>query len=514
MDVKLHLIIVRVVNKNYYLLIEYLRIIMLSSLKPNTLWTIFNQICQIPHPSHHEQMITKYLVDFANTHKIECHLDKVGNVLLRKPASKGMEHTPSVALQAHMDMVPQKNEETQHDFLVDPIKPYIDDEWVKAKGTTLGADNGIGLASALAVLIDPEVIHGPLEVLITVAEETGMVGAFGLQPDWLKSRYLINTDSEDEGEIFTGCAGGVDFKSTLTVNFAVIPEVHDTYLRLSLKGLKGGHSGCDIHLGRGNAIKLLARFLAEYAQDVNFRLANLHGGSLRNAIPREAFAEISLNHKDLANFEALVTQYQKVLQTELIHVEPTVQFNAVAISQDKLKRVLHIDHQQKIINWLNCAPNGVVRMCDDMPNVVETSLNLGIVEMTENQISAYFLIRSQVDSAKDAVVTTLISHSQLANANYEISDGYSGWTPNLNSPLLHLAKDQYHKTFSKTAKIMIIHAGLECGLFTKHYPYMDMISIGPTIVSPHSPDEKVNIQSVEKYWSLLLAILKSVDKLK
>ncbi|MBX4133836.1 aminoacyl-histidine dipeptidase [Frischella sp. Ac48] len=487
---------------------------MLTSLKPNSLWVIFNQICQIPHPSHHEQMITKYLVDFANRHKIECHLDKVGNVLLRKPATNGMEHIPSIALQAHMDMVPQKNEETQHDFLVDPIKPYIDGEWVKAKGTTLGADNGVGLASALAVLIDPEVEHGPIEVLITVSEETGMVGAFGLQPNWLQSHYLINTDSEDEGEIFTGCAGGVDFKSTFAINYAVIPEVHDTFLRLSLKGLKGGHSGCDIHLGRGNAIKLLVRFFAEYAQEINFRLADFYGGSLRNAIPREAFAEISLNRQDLAKFQSLITQYHQVLESELNHVEPSIQFIATEISQDKLKRVLNADHQQKLINWLNSAPNGVIRMCDNMPTVVETSLNLGIVDIKENQISAYFLIRSQVDSAKDAVVATLISHSQLANANYEISGGYSGWTPNLDSQLLKLAEGKYNQIFAQKAKIMIIHAGLECGLFTKHYPHLDMISIGPTIVSPHSPDEKVNIQSVEKYWSLLCAILKSADQLK
>lgn len=487
---------------------------MLTSLKPKSLWTIFNQICQIPHPSHHEQMITKYLVDFAQNHNIECHLDKVGNILLRKGATEGLEHLPSIALQAHMDMVPQKNEDTQHDFLIDPIKPYIDGEWVKAKGTTLGADNGIGLASALAVLIDPEVKHGPIEVLITVSEETGMVGAFGLQPNWLKSHYLINTDSEDEGEIFTGCAGGVDFKSTFAINYGLIPEVHDTFLRLSLKGLKGGHSGCDIHLGRGNAIKLLVRFLVEYAQDIPFRLADLSGGTLRNAIPREAFAEISLNSQDLAKFESIIKQYQDILKSELQSVDPNIHFDSVKISQDKLKRVLTIEHQQKILNWLNCAPNGVIRMCDDMPTVVETSLNLGIVEIKENQISAYFLIRSQVDTAKDAVVATLISHSQLTNANYEISDGYSGWTPNLNSQLLKLSEEKYDELFSKKAKIMIIHAGLECGLFTKHYPNMDMISIGPTIVSPHSPDEKVNIKSVEKYWLLLLAILKSADKLK
>lgn len=486
---------------------------MLSSLSPKSLWQIFQQICQIPHPSHHEQMITKYIIDWATQHKIDYQLDKVGNILLRKPATKGMENMPSIALQAHMDMVPQKNEETQHDFLVDPIQVYIDGEWVKAKGTTLGADNGIGLASALAVLIDPEVEHGPIEVLITATEETGMVGAFGLQPNWLKSQFLINTDSEDEGNIFIGCAGGVDFKATLPVSYAIIPDSHDTYLRLSLKGLSGGHSGCDIHLGRGNAIKLLVRFLAQYGGDINYRLSDISGGSLRNAIPREAFAEITLNQKDLPKLQALIEQYQMTLENEFKHVESKISFSYAELTKQKVKRVIAIEQQQKIINWLNSAPNGVIRMSNEIAGVVETSLNLGIVSIQNDHISAYFLIRSQVDSAKDDVVATLISFSQLVNANYEVSGGYSGWKPNLDSQLLSIAQKQYIELFNSKAKVMVIHAGLECGLFKKHYPNMDMISIGPDIVSPHSPDEKVHIQSVEKYWQLLLAIIKSADKL-
>ena len=487
---------------------------MLSTLKPKFIWQIFNDICKIPHPSHHEQMITKYIVDFANTHHIPCELDKVGNILLTKPATKGMENCPSIALQAHMDMVPQKNEETVHNFTTDPIQPYVDGEWVKAKGTTLGADNGIGLASALAVLTDPTIEHGPIEVLVTTSEETGMHGAFGLQSNWLKSHYLINTDSEDEGEIFTGCAGGVDFTSTFAVAYAVIPEKHDCYINVSLKGLKGGHSGCDIHLGRGNAIKLMARFLAEYAQDISFRLADIKGGSLRNAIPREAFAEMTLSKQDLPQLESIVKHYQTTLDNELGHVEPSIQITLSEVTSDKVKRVLTIEHQNKIINYLHSAPNGVVRMSDQLHDVVETSLNLGIVNILENQLNTHYLIRSQVDSAKDAVVSTLISLSQLTNANYEISGGYSGWEPNLNSSLLQLAKDKYYEIFSQKAKIMVIHAGLECGLFKQTYPNMDMISIGPTIVSPHSPDEKVNIQSVIRYSELLIAILKSAAQLK
>ncbi|WP_294611436.1 aminoacyl-histidine dipeptidase [uncultured Gilliamella sp.] len=487
---------------------------MLSTLKPKFVWQIFNDICKIPHPSHHEQMITKYIVDFANSHSIDCKIDKVGNILLSKSATKEMDDCPSIALQAHMDMVPQKNEGTEHDFLFDPIQAYVDGEWVKAKGTTLGADNGIGLASALAILVDPAVEHGPIEVLVTVSEETGMLGAFGLQPNWLTSKYLINTDSEDEGEIFTGCAGGVDFSSSFPVTYTVMPEKHDCYLKISLKGLKGGHSGCDIHLGRGNAIKLMTRLLAEYLQDISFRLANINGGSLRNAIPREAFAEISLNKEDLPKLKSIINQYKDILNNELKHVEPNIDITLSEVEPNKIKRVLTAENQNKIINWLHTAPNGVVRMSDQIHGVVETSLNLGIVNIKENQIIANFLIRSQIDSAKDAVVSSLISHSQLINANYEISGGYSGWEPNLASNLLELAKDKYYEIFSEHPKIMVIHAGLECGIFKKAYPEMDMISIGPTIVSPHSPDEKVNITSVYRYWELLIAILKSAKHLK
>ncbi|MDF7667756.1 aminoacyl-histidine dipeptidase [Orbaceae bacterium ESL0727] len=487
---------------------------MLATLTQKSIWRIFNDICKIPRPSHHEQMITKYIVDFAHSHNIECELDKAGNILLRKGATKGMDDYPSIALQAHMDMVPQKNEETQHDFLTDPIQAYVDGEWVKAKGTTLGADNGIGLASALAVLTDSAVEHGPIEVLITTSEETGMDGAFALQPNWLQSHYLINTDSEKEGEIFTGCAGGAEFRSTFPITYAVIPEGHDCYIRIALKGLKGGHSGCDIHLGRGNAIKLMARFLAEYAQEISFRLADIQGGTLRNAIPREAFVELSLNTQELPKLKSIMQRYLTVLQNELAHTEPNIQFTLSEVTENKVKRVLTNEHQTKIINWLNAAPNGVIRMSDQIPGVVETSLNLGVMNIEENQANAYFLIRSQVDSAKDAVIATLVSLSQLGNANYEISGGYTGWEPNLDSDLLNLVKKKYYEIFSENPHVTVIHAGLECGLFKKSYPDMDMISIGPTIVSPHSPDEKVNISSVYRYWELLIAILKSAGSLK
>nr|WP_208293440.1 aminoacyl-histidine dipeptidase [Zophobihabitans entericus] len=486
---------------------------MLSTLSPNTLWKIFSDICNIPHPSHHEEMITKYVVDFANRNKIKVEVDQVGNLLLTKPATPGMENYPSVALQAHLDMVPQKNEDTKHDFLVDPIQAYIDGDWVKAKGTTLGADNGIGLASTLAVLVDPAVEHGPIEVLLTASEETGMVGAFGLKPNWLKSQFLINTDSEDEGEIFVGCAGGVDFKQSLPIGYALIPEHHDTFIQLSLKGLKGGHSGCDIHLGLGNATKLLVRFLAEYAADINFRLSEISGGSLRNAIPREAFAAITLNKQDLAKLNEMISAYQATLENEYAGAETSISFSATNLTREQVKRVMEQDSHKKIIDWLHCAPNGVVRMSKQFAGVVETSLNLGVVYIKDDKITANYLIRSLVDSAKDNVVSMLISQSQLASIEYQISGGYPGWQPDPQSPLMQLVKDKYKALFNQEAKIMVIHAGLECGLFKKPYPHVDMVSIGPTIVSPHSPDEKVNIKSVEQYWKLLLATLKAVKQL-
>lgn len=486
---------------------------MLSTLSPKSLWQIFSDICAIPHPSHHEEMITKYVVDFAARNNIKSAVDKAGNILLTKAATKGLEHYPSIALQAHLDMVPQKNEDTQHDFLVDPIQAYIDGDWVTAKGTTLGADNGIGLASALAVLVDPTVEHGPLEVLLTASEETGMFGAFGLQPNWLKSQYLINTDSEDEGEIFVGCAGGVDFQEFLPVSYAIIPEHHDTFVQLSLKGLRGGHSGVNIHAGRGNANKLLVRFLAEYAQDLPCRLSSLHGGSLRNAIPREAFAVLTLAKQDLTKLQSLIKEFETILVNEYVGVESNITFTCTELAKEQVKRVITHECQQKIVDWLNCAPNGVVRMSEQVKGVVETSLNLGVIEIEDDKIVANFLIRSLIDSAKDDVVSTLISHSQLAGAEYKVSGGYPGWQPDPNSPLMNLVKHKYQEIFSTEAKIMVIHAGLECGLFKKPYPNVDMVSIGPTIVSPHSPDEKVNIQSVYRYWELLLSVLKSAEKL-
>lgn len=486
---------------------------MLSTLTPKPVWQIFSEICAIPRPSHHEEQITQYVIDFAAKHAISCQRDNVGNILLTKAATVGLEQAPSICLQAHLDMVPQKNEGTPHNFLVDPIQAYIEGEWVTAKETTLGADNGIGLASALAILSDPNIEHGPLEVLLTASEETGMVGAFGLQAGWLKSHYLINTDSEQEGEIFTGCAGGIDFHASLPIAYAIVPPELNAQLKLSLKGLRGGHSGCDIHLGRGNAIKLLIRFLVEFANDLELRLVDFAGGTLRNAIAREAFVTLSYRKSDEMQLLHLIDHYQAILNNELGHVEPKLNLS-VTLLNGVAERVFVKAEQARILAWLNTAPHGVVRMSDQFSGVVETSLNLGIVNIEHGHIHAYFLVRSLVDTAKDAVIASLISHSQLAQAQYQLSGGYPGWQPNNESPLLTLIKQKYRELFDVDAKIMVIHAGLECGLFKKPYPNLDMVSIGPTIVSPHSPDEKVNIASVYRYWELLLASLKAAARLQ
>lgn len=490
---------------------------MITSLKPAPLWKIFAQICSIPHPSHHEEAITQFIVHFAKEHQIEVKTDAVGNILLFKPATKGMESVPMIALQAHMDMVPQKNNETKHDFLIDPIEPYIDGDWVRAKNTTLGADNGIGLASALAVLIDPNLKHGDIEVLVTCTEETGMVGAFGLQPNWLKSPYLINTDSEEEGEIFVGCAGGIDFQAQPHLIFEPKPSEHTESIRLWVKGLRGGHSGCDIEKGRGNAIKLLVRFLAEFAnsqsnEKLDYRIAALNGGSLRNALPREAYVDMVLPKSMLPSLEDLMAQYQSIVQNELDSADPDFAMQVETLSQDNLSHVWPLSQQIILINWLNIAPHGVMGW-DRNFNVVETSLNLGVIAQHENHLEINFMIRSQVDSALDEMVSRLTSLAELSQIPFEVSGRYSGWKPELNSKLFALAKEQYQSLSGKQPKVNVIHAGLECGLFKKAYPNMEMISIGPTIVSPHSPNERVEIKTVERYWNWLVAILENGQEL-
>ena len=479
----------------------------LSQLSPQPLWDIFAKICSIPHPSFHEEALASYIVGWAKEQGFWCERDQVGNILIRKPATAGMENRTPVALQAHLDMVPQKNNDTVHDFTKDPIQPWVDGEWVKARGTTLGADNGIGMASALAVLADKTVEHGPLEVLLTMTEESGMDGAFGLQANWLQAEILVNTDSEEEGEVYMGCAGGVDFITTLPVEREAVPADYET-LRLTLKGLKGGHSGCDIHVGLGNANKLLARFLAAHARDLDLRLIEFTGGTLRNAIPREAFATLAVPAAKVDALKSAAMAYLTTLQNELSDKDKNVNLQTEPLAHNG--QALTANSRDRFIALLNSTPNGVIRNSDVVKGVVETSLNVGVVSINDQQAEIICLIRSLIDSGKEYVVETLTSLAELAGAHGAAKGGYPGWQPDASSPVMALVRETYQSLFGKTPNIQVIHAGLECGLFKKPYPNMDMVSIGPTITGPHSPDEQVHIASVGLYWQLLTALLKAI----
>ena len=479
----------------------------LSQLSPQPLWDIFAKICSIPHPSYHEEQLAEHIMGWAKEKGLHAERDQVGNILIRKPATAGMENRKPVVLQAHLDMVPQKNNDTVHDFTKDPIQPYIDGDWVKARGTTLGADNGIGMASALAVLADDSVEHGPLEVLLTMTEEAGMDGAFGLQANWLQADILINTDSEEEGEIYMGCAGGIDFISTLPLSREAIPAGFETF-KLTLKGLKGGHSGGDIHLGLGNANKLLARFLAGHAAELDLRLVDFNGGTLRNAIPREAFATVAVPAAKADELKNLSSLYLDILKNELSEKEKNLTVVLESVTTDKA--ALTTQSRDTFVQLLNATPNGVIRNSDVAKGVVETSLNVGVVTMGDDSAEIICLIRSLIDSGKEYVVSMLESLGTLAGAKTSAKGSYPGWQPDASSPVMALVRETYQRLFNSTPNIQVIHAGLECGLFKKPYPDMDMVSIGPTITGPHSPDEQVHIESVGHYWTLLTELLKAI----
>lgn len=434
----------------------------LSQLSPQPLWDIFAKICSIPHPSFHEEALASYIVGWAKEQGFWCERDQVGNILIRKPATAGMENRTPVALQAHLDMVPQKNNDTVHDFTKDPIQPWVDGEWVKARGTTLGADNGIGMASALAVLADSSLTHGPLEVLLTMTEETGMDGAFGLQPNWLQAEILINTDSEEEGEIYMGCAGGIDFVTTLPLTREAVPAEFQT-LKLTLKGLRGGHSGADIHMGLGNANKLLARFLAAHAAELDLRLLAFSGGTLRNAIPREAFATVAVESHKADALKSAAAHFLSAIKNEHGIKEPNIALVTEPLAHQG--DALNADSRDRFLNLLNSMPNGVIRNSDVAKGVVETSLNIGVVTMEADHAEINCLIRSLIDTGRDYVVQMLTSLGQLAGAQTKAKGGYPGWQPDADSAIMALTRQTYIALFDKTPNIQVIHAGLECGLF-------------------------------------------------
>lgn len=480
----------------------------IKKLSPEHVWGYFYDLTQIPRPTGQMEEVINYVMNFGEKLGLETLRDEVGNVLIRKPATPGYEDRAGVVLQAHLDMVPQKNSTVTHDFLKDPIQAYIDGDWVKAHETTLGADNGIGVALAMAAMATDTLKHGPLEALFTIDEEVGMIGAFGLKPDFLKGSILINCDSEEEGELFVGCAGGADVNITLRYKEGVAVYEDDLAVKVSLTGLKGGHSGMDIDLGRGNANKMMFRFLKEAVGAYGARLASCEGGSLRNAIPREAFAVITIPADNAEPLWELISDYEDLFKSEYAGVEEGIIFKGE--KTDMPKSLIPEEIQDDLINAIEGCQNGVSSMLHDFPGVVETSSNLAVVHSSLGLIEVKILVRSSSESKKEALCSSLESVFALAGARVEVDGAYGGWEPNIHSHILEVMRDTYTDVFGKTPSIKVIHAGLECGIIQESYPDMDMISFGPDIRHPHSPDEKVGIASVDKAWQLLVAALERV----
>jgi dipeptidase D len=482
----------------------------LQSTIASPVWSYFSTICSIPHPSKHDRKLADWIMNWATEQNISCVQDEIGNLILKKAASHGYENNTAIILQAHLDMVPQKNNNIDHDFLTDPIKPVIEGEWLRADNTTLGADNGIGMAACLAVLADKTLQHGPLEVLLTTDEETGMTGAFGLKANALQGKILLNTDSEQEGELFVGCAGGVNVSVTLPYEI-MESEPDDSAFEICLDGLKGGHSGCDINLGRANAIKTLVSVLNNL-EGVPFHIAYFEGGSLRNAIPREASCVIICDPQYQNSIEIIINTLQKNLRSQFKASEPNLQLSVKSCALPNF--ILTHKSQANLLTSLAQCDNGVFSMDNNFSDVVQTSSNLGVVSQNRKNRGVFdiqVLVRSQVEQEKQAEAQKIAQQFEQHDATVSLTGDYPGWTPNPHSEIYKTVEKQYVNLFGKQPKAMVIHAGLECGLFSAEYPQWDMISFGPTIKFPHSPDEKVHINSVDKFWQLLLATLKAID---
>lgn len=481
----------------------------LTALEPALVWKHFAEILRIPHPSSHEERIRRYVIDFARAKGLECREDAAHNVYVRKPASKGMENRKGVILQAHLDMVPQKNNDKTFDFENDPIEAYIDGEWVKADGTTLGADNGIGAAAILAVLEDDRLVHGPLEALFTATEETGMDGAFGLEKGMLKGEILLNLDSETEGELYVGCAGGLDANMTFEYTAEPVPAGY-TAARIAVKGLKGGHSGIQIVCQRANANKVLFRLLNAAAQKHGLLLASVDGGGLRNAIPREAEAVVLIPEGGYAALEAVVAQYEKTIVAEYAGVEDDITIRIEPC--DVPERMIARQTADKLTKAVVACPDGVQRMSESMPGLVETSTNLARVVSDGKTVRLQCLLRSSVNTAKEALGEAIAALFALAGARVELSGSYNGWNPDMSSPILRAMTASYEALYGIKPAVTAIHAGLECGIIGAAYPGLDMISFGPTICYPHSPDEKVEIASVGKFYDFLVRTLGNIPE--
>lgn len=479
-----------------------------KDLKPELLWKCFDEVTKIPRPSCHEEKIREFLVKFAQDHGISVKTDKVGNVVMSKPATPGHENVPGVILQAHMDMVAEKNTGVDHDFMKDPIETYVDGDWVKAKGTTLGADNGIGVAAAMAVMADDTLVHGPLEALFTVNEEIGLEGAQNISKDMIKGDMLLNLDSEDDGEVFVGCAGGIDTTADFVYKRSFTPE-NFSYMKVSVTGLLGGHSGSDINLGRANANKVIARFIWECSQQWDITVCSIEGGNLRNAIPREAYAVFGIHSEHKEELKHKLKKYYEDILNEYKGIEPSMDLRVERCERPEY--CLDSDTSIALVRAIYSAPHGVVSMSRDIEGLVETSTNLASVKIIDEQtIRVTTSQRSSVESRKNDIAGQVEAHFQLAGAKVYHSDGYPGWAPNMDSKIMKITSDAYEELFGVKPAIKAIHAGLECGLFLSKFPKLDMVSFGPTMTGVHSPDEKLLIPTVDKFWKHLRRVIEKV----
>ena len=481
----------------------------IQELQPTAIWRYFHDITQIPRPSKKEGKILAYLLEFASKHALEATQDQAGNTLITKPATPGREDAPTVILQSHVDMVCEKNAGVKHDFDNDPIETIIDGDWIRANGTTLGADNGIGVAAQLAVLAADEIKHGRIEALFTVDEETGLTGANSLSREFLSGNILINLDTEEEGEIYIGCAGGKGTRVYFTYKEKETPKGY-FWFRAEVKGLRGGHSGSDIDKGYGNANKILARFLHSLTRKkYGMVLSEIGGGNLHNAIPREAYALVGVKAKYKEDIRVKVNTFLADLREEYKKVEPSL--DLLLESAQIPSKVINRKTTERLILSLCACPHGVIGMSSDIEGLVETSTNLASVKMLpDRRIEVGTSQRSSVESQKRYVVDMVSSLFTLAGAKVTHSEGYPGWKPNPSSAILELAREEYRKLYGTEARVKAIHAGLECGLFLEKYPTLDMISIGPDMTDVHSPDEKMKISSVGKFWDYLVKILEAV----
>lgn len=479
----------------------------MKDLEPKIVFGIFDEITRVPRPSKKEGKIREWLLDFAKKHNLAAKTDPIGNVVISKPATPGHEDAPGIILQGHMDMVCESNDKS-FDFDNTGITTIVDGDWVHADGTTLGADNGIGIAGALAALTDETLVHGPLEALITVDEETGLTGANNLGDDMIHGSILLNLDSEDDAEIFVGCAGGVDTTCTFEYKRSVAPtDFH--YFKFDLSKGQGGHSGSDINAGRANAVQLLARFLWNLSQKHDISLCDIDGGNLRNAIPRAAHAVFGVDTAKRDEIVADFNTFVAEVENEYAGVERTLEMTLE--THDRPEFAIDHDTTHRLLAALYSAPHGVISMSRDLEGLVETSTNLAAVKMIEDdKIKVTTSQRSSVESRKNDIAGQVEAHFQLAGAEVSHSDGYPGWAPNMDSKIMKLSAEAYEELFGVKPAIKAIHAGLECGLFLSRYPKLDMVSFGPTMTGVHSPDEKLNIPTTEKFWRHLCRVLEKV----